>query len=334
MNDRKIARIEKALTALESQEADCALCPRACHVDRRRGAPGICRSGSQAVVSSSLLHFGEEPILSGLHNCADSGSTAVLGRGSGTIFFAGCNLKCLFCQNYQISWLGQGRIATDVELADFMLDLERRGALNINFVSPTHLILPILRALRIAYAGGLSIPLIYNSNGYDNVDVLEHLSGIIDIYLPDCKYALTEPADRYSGAADYFEHARPAIQEMFIQKPDLILDGEGIASAGIVIRHLILPGQTANSLAVLDWLAETFSPSIPLSLMSQYRPCWRAPADISRPLSPEEFHLVYARALSLGFETLFAQIEGFGIDDHLNPDFNQDEPFRWSPEKE
>jgi putative pyruvate formate lyase activating enzyme len=331
VSERKIARIDRALDALERLESDCTLCPRACHVDRRKEAAGICRSGARATVSSALLHFGEEPVLSGLKDCADPGASSRAGRGSGTIFFSGCNLGCLFCQNYQISWLGQGRTVEDAELAEIMLDLERQGALNINLVSPTHLILPILRSLRIAYARGLSLPLVYNSNGYEAVEVIERLAGIVDVYLPDCKYALSEPARRYSGAADYFDRAKPAIQEMFLQKPDFLIDEQGIAEAGLIVRHLVLPGQMANSLAVLEWLATTFSTSVPLSLMSQYRPCWRAPEEISRPLTLDEYRLILNRAHQWGFETLFAQPDLFESEDHLNPDFDKKEPFRWTP---
>ncbi|MCX6565291.1 MAG: radical SAM protein [Candidatus Aminicenantes bacterium] len=329
MNARKIERIERALSAWEGQETDCALCPRECHADRSRGPTGYCRTGTKAVIASALLHFGEEPVLSGLHDCADSESSNVSRRGSGTIFFCGCNLRCLFCQNYQISWLGRGRPVEDEELADMMLDLERRGALNINLVSPTQAILPILRALRLALARRLSLPLVYNTNGYERADVIERLAGIVDIYLPDCKYALSEPAARLSGAADYFDHAGPALQEMFVQQPDLILDAGGFASAGTIFRHLVLPGQVPNSLAVCDWLAETFRPTVPLSLMSQYQPCWRAPEDLRRPLLPDEYGAVLDRARRLGFDPLFVQSALFAEDEHLNPDFERKSPFHW-----
>jgi len=332
MNARKIERVERTLSAWNGQESDCTLCPRECHADRRRGPTGYCRIGSEAVVASALLHFGEEPVLSGLHDCAEPEISRGR-RGSGTIFFCGCNLRCLFCQNYQISWLGLGRPVGDRELAGMMLDLERRGAANINLVSPTQSILPILRALRLALARGLSIPLVYNTNGYERADVIERLAGIVDIYLPDCKYALSETASRMSGAADYFDQARPALQEMFVQQPELICGGDGFASAGMIVRHLVLPGQTANSLAVLDWLAETFRPTIPLSLMSQYRPCWRAPEDLARPLRPEEYRLVLDRARAHGFDPLFAQPDLFAEEDHLNPDFGRENPFAWKPKK-
>lgn len=327
----KVVRIERALAALESHEADCALCPRACRVDRRRGPSGVCRSGTQAVVSAALLHFGEEPILSGTGDSRASGRAAGP-PGSGTIFFSGCNLHCLFCQNFQISWQGRGRETGDEELAGLMLDLQRQGAANLNLVSPSHVILPILRSLRLALRQGFSLPVVYNTNGYENTDIIERLSGIVDIYLPDCKYALPEPAARYSGAADYFEHARMALQEMFVQKPDLVCDDRGLAVSGILIRHLVLPGQVPNSLAVLDWLAETFRPTIPLSLMSQYRPCWKAPEEMQRTLRPEEYRTVLDRARAAGFDPLFAQPELFGPEEHLNPDFDRDTPFRWKPD--
>ncbi|MHB8054284.1 MAG: radical SAM protein [Candidatus Aminicenantales bacterium] len=333
MNIPKLDRIDLALAALSKQESDCALCPRTCHVDRRRAPNGYCRTGTVAVVSSSLLHFGEEPVLSGCSDCSDSDAAASR-RGSGTIFFSECNLRCLYCQNYQISWQGRGRPVGDEELAGLMLDLERRGALNINLVSPTHVILPILRALRIAVERGLSLPLVYNSNGYDRAETIERLAGIVDIYLPDCKYALPELAARLSGAIDYFEHARPALQEMFVQKPDLVLDADGLAASGTIIRHLVLPGQVSNSLAVLEWLAETFRPTVPLSLMSQYRPCWQAPEDIGRTLTPQEYGIILDRARSLGFDPLFAQPRLFEEGEHLSPDFDRDRPFRWKPDSD
>ena len=332
MNEFKLGRIDRALAALSRQESNCALCPRACHVNRRQGPNGYCRTGTEAVVASSLLHFGEEPVLSGCYDCVDSEAKATARRGSGTIFFSECNLRCLYCQNYQISWQGRGRPVEDEELAGLMLDLEKQGALNLNLVSPTHVILPILRALRIAVARGLALPLVYNSNGYERVETVERLAGIIDIYLPDCKYALAEPAARLSGAADYFEHAGPALQEMFVQKPDLVLDADGRAASGTIIRHLVLPGQIPNSLAVLDWLAETFRPTVALSLMSQYRPCWRAPVDIGRTLTPEEYWTVLDQARRLGFDPLFAQPGLFEDGEHLNPDFDKDRPFRWKPD--
>jgi putative pyruvate formate lyase activating enzyme len=330
---RKIDKIDSALGKLQSHEADCRLCPRACGIDRSAGEQGFCESGPAAVVSHALLHFGEEPVLSGSRgfgNGRHEGSS-----GSGTIFFAGCNLKCGFCQNYQLSWLGQGRPVGDEELAHLMLDLQSKGALNINLVSPSHFILPILRALRIAFSKGLEIPLVSNSNGYEKASVLALLEGVIDIYLPDLKYSSPEVSLKYSGAADYFSQASEAVREMAFQQPVLVINDQGTAERGLIVRHLVLPGQARDSMAVLDWLASEFGSGLAVSLMSQYRPCFRAPEELQRPLSPEEYSQVLSKAQELGFERLFIQPEAFDPEDHLFPDFDQAEPFRWEekPEK-
>lgn len=319
---RKLEAIDRALDRLTPLEADCTLCPRHCHADRTRGETGVCQTGSQARVSVGLLHFGEEPVLSGRGRPAGA-------RGSGTIFFTGCNLKCLFCQNFQLSWLNEGELLTDDQLAELMLQLQARGALNINFVSPTHVILPILRALKIAYRRGLSIPLVYNSNGYDSLEVIEQLRGIVDIYLPDLKYVSSELSRRYSSAPDYFEQARLALQEMYCQQPDLLIDGQEIARQGLIIRHLVLPGSADDSIRVLEWIAENLSTGVGLSLMSQYHPCYKAPVEIQREITREEYHRVMQRALDLGFEHLFLQPEPFQQDEHLVPDFRRKDPFRW-----
>jgi putative pyruvate formate lyase activating enzyme len=253
----------------------------------------------------------------------------VRARGSGTIFFSGCNLKCLFCQNYQLSWLNEGELATDEELARMMLDLQAQGGLNINFVSPTHVILPILRALRIAYQNGLTIPLVYNSNGYDSLDVIEHLRGIVDIYLPDLKYISSEFSKRYSSAPDYFDRARLAIQEMYCQQPELVFDDNEVARKGLIIRHLVLPGCSDDSIKVVEWIAGNLSKSVGLSLMSQYHPCFKAPTELQREITREEYRKVMNRALELGLENLFLQPEPFLTEEHLVPDFQRKNPFRW-----
>jgi putative pyruvate formate lyase activating enzyme len=317
----KIARIERALEAWEPRERSCDLCPRDCRVDRTRGPAGVCRMGSQAGVARALLHYGEEPVI--------SGTARPPGPASGTIFFSGCNLRCLFCQNHQISWGLEGRILTDEELAAAMLGLQEKGAYNINLVSPTHLLLPVLRALRLAYGRGLKIPLVYNSNGYEKAGVIERLAGIVDVYLPDLKYRSSDLSARYSGAGDYFEHASAAIGEMYIQQPDLILDEFGLARQGTIVRHLILPGAAADSKAVLEWIAGSLTPALPLSLMSQFHPCHKTPEELRRPLLAAEYREVLRSAQDLGFETLFLQPDVFGTDDHLVPDFRKDEPFRW-----
>jgi putative pyruvate formate lyase activating enzyme len=332
---QKIKKIDAALAKLAGHEASCRLCPRECGVNRGRGEKGFCQSGNKAVVSHALLHYGEEPVLSGCRDCVETRTGGASRRsGSGTIFLAGCNLKCSFCQNYQLSWLGQGRIVSDEELARVMLELEGRGALNINLVSPTHLLLPILRALRIAYVEGLNLPVVYNANGYEKADIIINLDEIIDVYLPDLKYFSAEVAGRFSGAPNYFQHASLAIKEMSIQRPVLLLDKENIAKEGLIVRHLVLPGQTKDSQAILEWLAAELSTHICLSLMSQFRACYRAPEELQRPLRPEEYQQVLARAQELGFENMFIQPAAFGSEDHLVPDFNLKAPFHWGGKPE
>lgn len=328
---RKIDRIGAALARLEAHEKDCRLCPRECGADRAAGERGYCESGRQAVVSHALLHFGEEPVLSGCQESPPDAKVKEKERaGSGTVFFSGCNLKCSFCQNYQLSWLGRGRPAGDDELAGMMLDLQDKGALNINLVSPTHFLLPILRALRIAYSKGLEIPLVANSNGYEKAAVLAHLEGVIDIYLPDLKYFSEALSERISGATDYFSQASEAIKEMACQQPSLVLDDRGIARGGLIVRHLVLPGQAEDNRAILGWLAREFGRTLALSLMSQYHPCFRPPHDMLRPLSREEYRDALSFAKELGFECLFVQPDSFDPGEHLIPDFDRPEPFQWA----
>ena len=314
--ERKLELVEKALARLSPLESACTLCPRDCRVDRTKGAEGVCQTGRLASVSHALLHFGEEPVISGK-------------SGSGTIFFTGCNLKCLFCQNYQLSWLLEGHTVTDRELATMMLGLRDKGAHNINFVSPSHIVLPILRALRIALAEGLDIPLVWNSNGYDGLEVVRALEGIIDVYLPDLKYHSPVISKKYSAAGDYFVRASEAVREMALQQPALDLGPGGTARRGLVIRHLILPGAVEDTLVILKWIRENLSPFIGLSLMSQYHPCSRAPDEIQRGVSEDEYRRAADEALALGFDHLFLQPEPFRPDEHLVPDFRKDKPFRW-----
>jgi putative pyruvate formate lyase activating enzyme len=316
MNERKIERVGKALERLSPLETDCRLCPRDCRVDRTTGADGVCRTGHLASVSHALLHFGEEPVLSGR-------------SGSGTIFFTGCNLKCLFCQNYQLSWLHEGKQVTDEALADRMLGLQAQGAHNINLVSPSHVILPILRALRIGLGRGLDLPLVWNSNGYDSLEVVQALEGIVDVYLPDLKYYAPALSKKYSAAPDYFAKASEAVREMSLQQPALDLDPRGTARRGLIVRHLVLPGAVEDTLILLRWISETLSPYIGLSLMSQYHPSFRAPEEIQRGVSEEEYRRAADAAMALGLDRLFLQPEPFRPEDHLVPDFRKEKPFSW-----
>jgi len=313
---RKLELVAKALERLSPLETACSLCPRDCRVDRTKAAGGVCQTGHLASVSHALLHFGEEPVISGT-------------SGSGTIFFSGCNLKCLFCQNYQLSWLLEGEPATDEKLAAMMLGLQAKGAHNINFVSPSHVVLPILRALRIALVEGLVIPLVWNSNGYDSLEVIRALEGIVDIYLPDLKYHSPEISKRYSAAGDYFVQASAAVREMSLQQPALDLGPGGTARKGLVVRHLILPGAVEDTLVILKWIHENLSPFIGLSLMSQYHPCFKAPEEIQRGVSEEEYRRAAEEVLALGLDHLFLQPEPFRPDEHLVPDFRKAKPFRW-----
>lgn len=331
----KILRIDRALSRLEPQEQSCRLCPRECGVNRARRERGFCGSAGSAAVSHALLHYGEEPVISGRSAPCDAADKIPGERaGSGTIFFSGCNLKCLFCQNYQLSWLGRGEEVRDEQLADLMIGLEASGAWNINLVSPSHVLPAVLRGLRLACRAGLNIPVVYNSNGYEKAEALSLLDGIIDVYLPDLKYFGRDIAARYSGAADYFAFAGPTIQEMFMQRPSLVLNQAGIAREGLIVRHLVLPGHAEDSKRLLRWLAEKVNPAIPVSVMSQYRPCFRAPAELQRTLLPEEYADVLAEAENLGFETLFVQPASVDPQDHLMPDFSRKEPFIWSKKRE
>ncbi|MDH4271324.1 MAG: radical SAM protein [Candidatus Aminicenantes bacterium] len=273
-------RIEKALALLQN----CTLCPRLCRVNRQGGEQGTCRAGRLPEVSSYSPHFGEERPLVGLH-------------GSGTIFLTHCNLRCLFCQNYSISHLGEGREVTSERLARMMLELQNLGCHNINFVTPTHYVPQILEALPAAIEKGLRVPLVYNSSGYDSVSTLKILAGIFDIYMPDFKFARPGPAEEYCRAADYPEVVRAAIREMHRQVGDLVLDERGIARRGLLVRHLVLPGGLAGTEDVVCFLADEISPDTYLNIMDQYYPCGDIPprSPLGRPISGEE----YEQALGL-----------------------------------
>lgn len=268
---RRIAALNKILK-------DCVLCPRRCHVDRTAGEKGVCRTGTMPVVAAAHPHFGEEPPL--------------VGRGgSGAIFLTYCNLKCVFCQNYDISHLGDGREVSLEELSSMMVRLQREGCHNINFVTPTHQTVQIVEALPRAVEAGLEVPLVYNCGGYESVETLELLEGIFDIYMPDMKYGSNDAAKRYSGAKDYVERARAAIIEMHRQVGDLVIDRDGIALRGLIIRHLVLPDGLAGTKEVMRFIAREVSRDSYVNIMDQYRPCYRAFEDphLSRRITAVEF---------------------------------------------
>lgn len=253
----------KAARAVSSL-AECTLCPRQCRVNRLEDQSGFCRTGRHAVVASAHLHFGEEAPLVGR-------------QGSGTIFFAGCNLGCVFCQNFDISHdTGSGREVRAEKLADIMLDLQSQGAQNINLVTPSHVVPQILEALARAGPNGLHIPLVYNTSGYDQVQTLRLLEGIVDLYMPDAKFFDSVPARIYCQAEDYPQRAREAILEMHRQVGDLEMDQEGRAVHGLLVRHLLMPDDLAGSKSWFRFLAREVSPDTYLNIMDQYRPCGQA----------------------------------------------------------
>jgi putative pyruvate formate lyase activating enzyme len=254
----------------------CTLCPRKCEVNRLKDQTGFCKIAAEAVVSSVGQHFGEESVL--------------VGRGgSGTIFFAGCNLGCIFCQNYDISHQCFGSVVSIEKLARYMLELQDQGCSNINFVSPTHSIPPIIAALELAKEQRLTLPIVYNTGGYDRIETLELLDGYIDIYMPDMKYSDPSVAKQLSDAADYPQINRAAVMEMHRQVGDLQLEN-GVATRGLLIRHLVLPNDLAGSTETIDFLAEQVSPGTAINVMDQYHPCYHAfsnPMIKRRPTSDE-----------------------------------------------
>jgi putative pyruvate formate lyase activating enzyme len=311
------ALIERA-KKLIARLASCDLCPRVCRINRLKEERGVCRSGALATVASSCAHFGEEPAISG-------------SRGSGTIFFANCTMRCEFCQNHQISqgperWYRHEISASS--LADEMLKLQQRGCHNINLVSPTHFVPQIVQAVDIAAAQGLILPLVYNTGGYDNQTTIEALEGVVDIFMPDLKYSSDESARKYSHAFGYVGSARSAIKEMHRQVGYLELDDEGIAKRGLIVRHLILPGGTSETESSLSWLARDVSAETTVSLMSQYHPCNRAAKfpELNRTITEAE-HLRALRALEKsGLSNGWVQDRE--ASDYYLPDFGRnDNPF-------
>lgn len=273
-------KIAKAQRLLES----CSVCPRDCKVNRKKGETGFCRAGFLPKVSSSSPHFGEEQPLVGIH-------------GSGTIFLTHCNLGCLFCQNYSISHLDEGKEISIEQLSRMMVTMQSLNCHNINFVSPTHYVPQILAALPYAIALGLSVPLVYNTGGYDSVETLELLDGIFDIYMPDFKYSTEEVAEEYSQARDYPRVAKQAIKEMFRQVGDLVLDDRGIALRGLLIRHLVLPSGLAGTQDVMQFLSQDISKNTYVNIMAQYYPCGDIPP--GSPLSRRISKLEYLQAVEI-----------------------------------
>jgi len=307
--------LERRVKSLEARLTSCDICPRECGVNRLTGGRGFCHSGYLPIVSTVCAHHGEEPALSG-------------SRGSGTIFLGNCNMRCVYCQNYQISQNWKEQQSNEVALhalSEKMLYLQNiLGCHNINFVSPTHFVPQLVRAVFEAVPMGLHIPLVYNTGGYDSVKTLKELDGIIDIYLPDIRYASNRWARKYSRAVNYVNHNRTAIKEMYRQVGDLELDEKAIALKGLIVRHLVLPNGLAGSEDSLSWLAQEVSPSVTVSVMSQYFPTNRAPQipELARRITSSEYLDVVRLVERLGLEN--GWLQGVGAADNYQPDFERE----------
>ena len=296
MPNPKLDKVKKVNKILAASLRKCSICPRNCRVDRQNGKRGYCRAGFNPAVYSYSAHHGEEPPLSGT-------------KGSGTIFFSYCNMKCAYCQNYYFSQLDAGPEIGIEKLAAIMLSLQRRGCHNINLVSPTHFVPQIMRALEIALGEGLEIPIVYNSGGYDLADTIRLLDGIIDIYMPDMRYSDDEAAKKYSDAPDYVKHNRKVLSRMQQQVGDLVLNGNGIAKKGLIIRLLSLPKNISGTKESLRFIKDKISKNAYLSIMSQYYPTFKACdyKELSSALTREEYSNIVDEARLLGLNNGWVQ---------------------------
>ena len=288
--------LRRAEAALELLAGPCRVCPRECSVDRLDDERGLCKIGRRATVASHFPHFGEENCLRGW-------------RGSGTIFFSGCNLRCVFCQNYDVSWQVQGEEVDARRLAAMMLELQEIGCHNINWVTPEHVVPQILEALPLAVDGGLRLPIVYNTSAYDSADSLALMDGVVDIYMPDLKLSSSELARRYLGKREYFEVAARNAREMRRQVGNLVLGDHGLARRGLIVRHLVMPGALAETDAVLRFVAEELGADTYVNLMGQYYPAGRSDRyeEINRRPYPEELARAFEIADRLGLQRLDAR---------------------------
>jgi putative pyruvate formate lyase activating enzyme len=290
-HDELLRRVERALELLRS----CRACPRHCRVNRLDNQFAVCRTGRYTTVSSYSPHHGEEDCLRGW-------------RGSGTIFLAGCNLRCVFCQNFEISWRAQGSPTPPRKLAAMMLELQACGCHNINLVTPEHVVPQILEALPFAIEGGLRLPIVYNTSGYDSMESLALLDGIVDIYMPDFKYWDSEMARKYSRAPDYPQVARRVLKEMYRQVGDLVMDEDGLAKRGLLIRHLVMPEGVAGTSEILRWIAQELSPATYVNVMPQYYPAGKVTSsefpEIDRRVTPIEYERAIDQAWQAGLKRL------------------------------
>ena len=306
------SKIEKANEILRS----CNLCGHRCGVDRTAGKRGICGAGMEIEIASYGPHHGEEPFISGT-------------EGSGAIFFSRCTMKCVYCQNWEISQTPGGvhvEASHAAPLHEMMLDLQSQGCHNINLVTPTHFMPQILQELKIAFEKGLELPIVYNTNGYDSLELLKILDGIIDVYMPDFKYFDDEKAKKYSDADNYVETAKPGIQEMFRQVGNMRFDENDIAVRGLLVRHLVLPNGISDSKKVIKYLS-TASRDMWISIMSQFSPQNRAKdfSELDREITKEEYWDAVGRAQELKMENYF--IQGMASAEVFLPDFKKEKPF-------
>lgn len=288
----------------------CELCPHNCKVNRLNGEIGRCKCKDKVKIALASVHYYEEPCISGEN-------------GSGTIFFSGCNLNCKFCQNYEISQLGKGIEITIEELSDIFIKQQNKGVNNINLVTPTMYVYQIIEAIKIARKKGLDIPIIYNSNGYENIETIKKLNGYIDVYLPDLKYYDDEIAYKYSGINNYFKNAKSAILEMQKQVGGPKLNENGIIQKGLIIRHLVLPNNIENSEKILRWIKSNINEEVYISIMAQYFPSYKAKQmnDINRKLSEEEYAKIEDLVYELDIKNGYMQELGEHEEEYV-PDFN------------
>ena len=307
--------VEKNIEKLNNILMNCTLCPRMCQINRSAGEKGFCNLAKDMIISAALPHHGEEPPLSG-------------DKGAGTIFFSSCNLRCVYCQNYQISHTTKGYKVPVHQLSDIMLELQKLGCHNIEPVTPTPHIPGIMEAFLKAKKKGLLLPLVFNCGGYERQEIISLLNGLVEIYLPDFKYGIAKTGKDLSGVNDYPYQAFNSLREMVCQVGDTLnLDENKIANSGIIVRHLVLPGYVDNSIEALRMIRRV-STSIPLSIMAQYTPIKAVENHplLHRRITKQEYEFVVNTALDLGFEEIYTQ----DVDDRtLNPDFNSDHPFDW-----
>lgn len=284
----------------------CNLCPRGCNVDRAKET-GHCGATDEILLARASVHLWEEPPISGTN-------------GSGTVFFSGCNLGCVYCQNYEISHMVKGKAVSEERLGEIFRELENKGVHNINLVNPTHYAHKIRQLLMSEKP---SVPVVYNSSGYERVSTLKSLEGLVDIYLPDLKYISSDRSEKYSGAADYFDFATKALTEMKRQCPENIFDGNGIMHRGMIVRHLILPQNTNQSIKILEWIKDNLGTDTIISLMSQYTPCGEADKykELRRKITPREYEKVVSAAEEMGFTTIFTQ-DYASASENFIPDFD------------